>query len=57
MPCHRLDLNTSGLVLFAKNEISLNILLDKFKKSEINKIINLNDFPNLKIKKSKCPLR
>ena len=27
------------------------------KKSEINKIINLNDFPNLKIKKSKCPLR
>ena len=37
MPCHRLDRNTTGLVLFAKNEISLNILLDKFKKHEIGK--------------------
>ena len=37
MPCHRLDRNTTGLVLFAKNEISLNILLDKFKKHEICK--------------------
>ena len=37
MPCHRLDRNTIGLVLFAKNEISLNILLDKFKKHEICK--------------------
>ena len=37
MPCHRLDRNTTGLVLFAKNEISLNILLDKFKKREIGK--------------------
>ena len=36
-PCHRLDRNTSGLVLFAKNENSLNILLDKFKNKEINK--------------------
>ena len=36
-PCHRLDRNTTGLVLFAKNEISLNILLDKFKKHEIEK--------------------
>ena len=27
MPCHRLDRNTTGLVLFAKNEESLNILL------------------------------
>ena len=26
-PCHRLDRNTSGLVLFAKNKESLNILL------------------------------
>ena len=37
MPCHRLDRNTTGLVLFAKNETSLNILLDKFKNHEIEK--------------------
>ena len=37
MPCHRIDRNTKGLVLFAKNEIALNILLDKFKNHEIEK--------------------
>jgi len=37
MPCHRLDRNTTGLVLFAKNEATLNILLDKFKNHEICK--------------------
>ena len=37
MPCHRLDRNTTGLVLFAKNEEALNILLDKFKNHEITK--------------------
>ena len=37
MPCHRLDRNTTGLVLFAKNEVALNILLDKFKNHEIQK--------------------
>ncbi len=36
-PCHRLDRNTTGLVLFAKNEDALNILLDKFKNREIEK--------------------
>lgn len=36
-PCHRLDRNTTGLVLFAKNENALSILLDKFKKHEIEK--------------------
>ena len=36
-PCHRLDRNTTGLVLFAKDEASLQILLDKFKKHEIEK--------------------
>lgn len=36
-PCHRLDMNTTGLVLFAKNEPALNILLDKFKNKEIKK--------------------
>ena len=37
MPCHRLDRNTNGLILFAKNEESLKILLSKFKKHEIRK--------------------
>lgn len=37
MPCHRLDRNTTGLVLYAKNEEALNILLDKFKHHEIEK--------------------
>lgn len=37
MPCHRIDRNTTGLVLFAKNEIALAILVDKFKKHEIEK--------------------
>lgn len=37
MPCHRLDRNTTGLILFAKNEEALNILLDKFKNHEIRK--------------------
>ena len=36
-PCHRLDRNTTGVVLFAKNEESLNILLNKFKNHEIEK--------------------
>ena len=37
MPCHRLDRNTTGLILFAKNEQDLNILLEKFKNHEIKK--------------------
>ena len=37
MPCHRLDRNTTGLILFAKNEDSLNIMLEKFKNHEIEK--------------------
>lgn len=36
-PCHRLDRNTSGLVLFAKNNESLTILLDAFKNHHIEK--------------------
>ena len=36
-PCHRLDRNTKGLVLFAKNEESLHILLEAFKNHEIEK--------------------
>lgn len=36
-PCHRIDRNTKGLVLFAKNSIALDILLEKFKNREIEK--------------------
>lgn len=37
MPCHRLDRNTTGLILFAKNQEALDILLYKFKNHEIEK--------------------
>lgn len=37
MPAHRIDRNTTGLVLFAKNKDSLNILFNKFKTHEIEK--------------------
>jgi 23S rRNA pseudouridine955/2504/2580 synthase len=36
-PCHRLDRNTTGLVLFAKTDNALSVLLDAFKNSEISK--------------------
>ena len=36
-PCHRIDRNTTGLVMFAKNEEALRILLEKFKNHEIEK--------------------
>ena len=36
-PCHRLDRNTTGIVIFAKNQIALNILEQKFKDHEIEK--------------------
>ena len=35
--CHRIDRNTTGLVVFAKNEKALEILLEKFKNHEIEK--------------------
>ena len=35
--CHRIDRNTTGLVVFAKNEKALEILLEKFKQHEIEK--------------------
>lgn len=35
--CHRLDRNTGGLTLIAKNEESLQVLLEKMKKREIEK--------------------
>lgn len=36
-PCHRLDRNTSGIILYAKNKESLDILLNKFKEKQIKK--------------------
>ena len=36
-PCHRLDRNTTGITLFAKNKQSEQILFDKFKRHEIEK--------------------
>lgn len=52
-PCHRLDRNTTGLILFAKNEKSLNILLDKFKNKEIEKhyLAKVYGIPKIKSQK------
>jgi len=36
-PCHRLDRNTSGLIIYAKNKETLDILNDKIEKHEIQK--------------------
>lgn len=52
-PCHRLDRNTTGIVLFAKNEESLNILLDKFKNHEIEKHYRATIYGIPKVKKAK----
>lgn len=52
-PCHRLDRNTTGLVLFAKNEETLNILLDKFKNHEIEKHYKATVYGIPRIKKAK----
>jgi len=35
--CHRIDRNTGGLVIAAKNEISLEILLEKIRRREVKK--------------------
>ncbi len=37
MPCHRIDRNTTGLVLFAKNKEALDFLQEKFRNHEIEK--------------------
>lgn len=52
-PCHRLDRNTSGLILYSKNQQTLDIILDKFKNKEIEKHYLANVYgivkPNHKI--------
>jgi len=50
MPCHRLDRNTSGLVIFAKSSSVLDILLEKFKNREIDKFYKCKVFGILKKK-------
>lgn len=47
-PCHRLDRNTKGLVLFAKNNVAKEILLSKFKLQEIEKhyVCHIYGIPN-----------
>lgn len=49
-PCHRLDRNTTGLVLFAKTKEVQTILFDKFKNSEIQKhyVCHVYGIPNQK---------
>lgn len=49
-PCHRLDRNTTGLVLFAKTKKVQTILFDKFKNSEIQKhyVCHVYGIPNQK---------
>ena len=39
MPCHRLDRNTSGLIIFSKSDEVNNILMEKFKNHEIENVI------------------
>ena len=58
MPCHRLDRNTSGLILYAKNEESLKILLEKFKKHEIEKhyLALVYGIPNVNFKRCEAYL-
>lgn len=51
-PCHRLDRNTSGLVVFAKTKKSLDILLDKFRNMEIDKHYKCTVYGIPKIKKA-----
>lgn len=53
MPCHRLDRNTFGLVLFAKNDEALQILFDKFKNHEIQKFYKCTVYGILNNKHSK----
>ena len=52
-PCHRLDRNTTGLILFAKSQDVLDILLNKFKNKEIEKHYLATVYGIPKIKKAR----
>ena len=54
MPCHRLDRNTTGLVLYAKNLESLHILENKFKNHEIEKHYIAVVYGHPKVDEQKC---
>lgn len=58
MPCHRLDRNTTGLILYAKNEEALDILLTKFKNHEIEKhyLALVYGIPDVNFKRSEAYL-
>ena len=47
-PCHRLDRNTTGLVIFAKNTDALHILEEKIKNKEIQKYYRCRVIGHLK---------
>lgn len=49
-PCHRLDRNTGGIVLFAKNNEALKILEEKIKTKEIKKFYKCRVLGHLKQK-------
>ncbi len=49
-PCHRLDRNTGGLVLFAKNKETLKIIEEKIKSKEIRKFYKCRVLGHLKQK-------
>lgn len=52
VPCHRLDRNTSGLIIIAKNDESEKILLEKIKNREIKKyyLATVYGIPKIKAK-------
>lgn len=49
-PCHRLDRNTGGIVLFAKNQEALKIIEEKIKTKEIRKYYKCRVIGHLKEK-------
>lgn len=49
-PCHRLDRNTAGIVLFAKNNEALKILEEKIKTKEVRKFYKCRVLGHLKQK-------
>ena len=49
-PCHRLDRNTGGIILFAKNNEALKILEEKIKTKEIRKFYKCRVLGHLKQK-------
>lgn len=50
IPCHRLDRNTSGLVIFAKDKESEKILLDMIKNNNIKKYYKCTVYGHPKVK-------